>query len=151
MSVAMVNSSTVMEFIQDTETFNSCIKECFEMLDVDGNGMLSQRELRDGFHRVFSLEYNLYDAIFKRFDEDQNGLIDPTEFRSLVKELMLAMARGFGDLPILVALEQDSLLMKAAQHELACLEVKRARRKNSKKQKNVFFGVCLCCHKSKTS
>lgn len=147
----MVNSSTVMEFIQDTETFNSCIKECFEMLDVDGNGMLSQRELCDGFHRVFSLEYNLYDAIFKRFDEDQNGVIDPMEFRSLVRELMLAMARGFGDLPVLVALEQDSLLMKAAQHELACLQVKGARRKNRKTQKNVFFGVCLCCHKSKTS
>ena len=40
----MVNSSMVMGFIQDTKKFNNCINECFEMLDIDGNGMLS-REL----------------------------------------------------------------------------------------------------------
>ena len=53
MSVAMVNSSTVMGFIQDTKKFNNCINECFEMLDIDGNGMLSRELLYGGLHKLF--------------------------------------------------------------------------------------------------
>ncbi|KAK4596314.1 hypothetical protein RGQ29_014377 [Quercus rubra] len=109
MSVAMVNSSTVMGFIQDTKKFNNCINECFEMLDIDGN----EEEIN-----------NLYEVIFKRFDKDEKGFIDRMEFESLIRELMLAMACGIGDLPVLVALKEHSLLMKAVQHELASLKEK---------------------------
>jgi hypothetical protein len=35
----------------------------------------------------------------------------------LIRELMFAMGRGFGNSPVLVALEIDSLLMKAVEHE----------------------------------
>ena len=54
---------------------------------------------------------NLYEVIFKRFDKDEKGFIDRMEFESLVRELMLAMARGIGDLPVLVAPEEHNLLM----------------------------------------
>ncbi|KAG2695244.1 hypothetical protein I3843_07G006400 [Carya illinoinensis] len=164
MSVAMVNSSTIMGFIKDRKTFNSCIAECFEMLDIDGTGTLSRKELRGGFHRVLSLGYyksepeeetkDLHEIVFKRFDEDQNGVIDRKEFMALIRELMQAMARGIGDSPVLVALEQGSLLMKAAQHELAALasmNLGSARKKNGKRSDiNGLLGICLCCHKLET-
>ncbi|XP_050277875.1 uncharacterized protein LOC126719350 [Quercus robur] len=127
----MVNSSTVMGFIQDTKKFNNCINECFEMLDIDGNGKLSRELLYGGLHKLLSLEnntnqeeeiYNLYEVIFKRFDKDEKGFIDRMEFESLIRELMLAMGRGIGDLPVLVALEEHSLLMKAVQYEVASLK-----------------------------
>ena len=159
MSVAMVNSSMVMGFIQDTKKFNNCINECFEMLDIDGNGMLSRKLLYGGLHKLLSLENNmnqeeevnnLYEVIFKRFDKDEKGFIDRMEFESLIRELMLAMARGIGDLPVLVALEEHSLLMKAVQHEMASL--KEGSRKNKRKrEKNVLCDICLCCHKLETS
>nr|POE45621.1 hypothetical protein CFP56_05514 [Quercus suber] len=84
-----------------------------------------------GLHKLLSLENNtnqeeeinnLYEVIFKRFDKDVKGFIDRMEFESLIRELMLAMARGIGDLPVLVALEEHSLLMKAVQHEVASLK-----------------------------
>ena len=113
----MVNSSMVLGFIQDTKKFNNCINECFEMLDIDGNAMLSRELLYGRLHKLLSLEnntnqeeeiYNLYEVIFKRFDKDEKGLIDRMEFESLIRELMLTMARGIGDLPVLVALEEHS-------------------------------------------
>ena len=120
----MVNSSTVMGLIQDTKKFNNCINECFEMLGIDGNGMLSIELLYGGLNKLLSLENNtnqeeeindLYEVIFKRFDKDEKGLIDRMEFESLIRELMLAMARGIiGGLPVLVALEEHSLVMKVA-------------------------------------
>ena len=60
-----------------------------------------------------------YTTIFQRFDEDGNGKIDRNEFTSLMREIMLAMARGIGNLPIIVVLDQDSLLMMAVKLELA--------------------------------
>jgi len=45
---------------------------------------------------------------------------------------MLAMARGIGDLPILVAFEEHRLLMKAVQHEVASL--KEGSRNNKRKR-----------------
>ena len=93
---------------------------------------------------------NLYEVIFKRFDKNEKGLIDRMEFESLIRELMLAMARGIGDFPVLVALEEHSLLMKAVQHEVANL--KEGSRKNKRKrEKNVLRDICLCCHKLETS
>ena len=80
----------------------------------------------------------------------KKGLIDQMEFESLIRELMLAMARGIGDLPVLVALEEHSLLMKAVRHEVASL--KEGNRKNKRKrEKNVLRDICLCCHKLETS
>ena len=137
----MVNSSTVMGFIQDTKKFNNCINECFEMLDIDGNVMFSRELLYGGLHKLLSLENNtiqeeeinnLYEVIFKRFDKDEKCFIDRMEFESLIRKLMLAMARGIGDLPVLVAFEKHSLLLKAVQHEVASL--KEGSRKNKIKR-----------------
>ena len=155
----MVNSSTVMGFIQDTKKFNNCINECFEMLDIDGNVMFSRELLYGGLHKLLSLENNtiqekeinnLYEVIFKRFDKDEKCFIDRMEFESLIRELMLAMARGIGDLPVLVALKEHSLLMKAIQHELASLKAS-SRKNKRKREKNVLRDICLCCHKLETS
>lgn len=128
MRLAILNNSTVTQFIEDEETFDGCIGRSFAMLDGDGDGALSREELRAGFGRVLPLGSvsdprkevadNLFDEIFRRFDSDQNGAIDLQEFKSLSKEMMLAMARGIGDLPVQLAIDRDSLLMRAVEHEL---------------------------------
>ncbi|WRX23207.1 EF-hand domain - like 10 [Theobroma cacao] len=98
------------------------------MLDSNGDGGISRDELEEGLGRIFTMELEsktkenidqFYSTIFERFDEDRDGRIDCNEFESLMREIMLAMARGIGDLPIIVALDQDSLLMMAVKHELA--------------------------------
>ncbi|KAB5524714.1 hypothetical protein DKX38_022463 [Salix brachista] len=124
MSLAVVNETTVTTFVEDRKAFENCVEECFEMLDVDGDRVLSRSELREGFSKIMSLGHGsreeekidpLFNTIFNRFDEDRNGSIDPQEFRCLIRELMFAMGRGFGNSPVLVVL--DSLLMKAVEHE----------------------------------
>lgn len=126
MSVEILNGSTVTKFIEDTEAFDNCVNERFEMLDVNGDGVLSPCELKEGFGRLLAWEYesqseeeinNLYNTIFEKFDEDQNGTIDREEFRSLIKDIMLGMAQSIGNSPVQVALEEDSLLMKAVEYE----------------------------------
>ncbi|KAF3454351.1 hypothetical protein FNV43_RR04798 [Rhamnella rubrinervis] len=130
MSLPIINSSTVTKFIEDADKFDGCINECFEKLDVDGDGLLSREELSGGFGSLLpvgsvadipreEIVKRLCDTIFERFDEDQNGKLDPKEFKSLSMEMMLAMARGIGSSPVHLAVNQGSLLMKAIEHELA--------------------------------
>ncbi|KAK9272434.1 hypothetical protein L1049_002807 [Liquidambar formosana] len=69
---------------------------------------------KKGFGRLMTLEHdleleeeinNVYDNVFEKFDEDHNGTLDRKEFRSLMKEIMQAVARGIGNSPVHVALE----------------------------------------------
>ena len=124
-----LNNLTVTRFVEDATSFEKCSKECFGALDADGKGGLSREKLRAGFGKLLpgigyvsqpKDEINvMHDAIFERFDADQNGVIDCHEFKSLLMETMLAVARGIGGSPVLVALEHGSLLRKAAEHEQA--------------------------------
>lgn len=125
----MLNDSTITKFIEDTKTFDNCINECFVKLDIDNDGMLSRDELQVGFGRFLPIwcildpknekTSHLYDIVFEKFDEDHNGYIDTMEFKCLAKEIMLAMARGIGSLPIQIFLYKESLFMKAFEHEFA--------------------------------
>ncbi|XP_017976707.1 PREDICTED: guanylyl cyclase-activating protein 1 [Theobroma cacao] len=128
MSVAVLDGNTVTGFIEAKEAFGNCVDEYFKMLDSNGDGGISRDELEEGLGRIFTMELEskteenidrFYSTIFERFDEDRDGRIDCNEFESLMREIMLAMARGIGDLSIIVALDQDSLLMMAVKHELA--------------------------------
>ncbi|XP_043691085.1 troponin C, isoallergen Bla g 6.0301-like [Telopea speciosissima] len=128
MSVIVISGPTLTEFVQDKEAFDKCVNEQFMNLDTDGDGVLSRSELSKGFNCLLSLGNDLgteeeikglYDIIFDKFDADRSGTVDRDEFQSEMKEILLAMARGIGDIPLQVALENDSFLMRAAQHELA--------------------------------
>ncbi|XP_027367777.1 calmodulin-like protein 4 [Abrus precatorius] len=121
MSVAVVNSSTVTEFVKDTAKFDGFVNEWFAMIDKNGDGKLSRDEIRGGFGMFLALdsESQPQEEMFKRFDEDGNGALDLKEFKSLMTEIMHAVARGIGGSPIIVVLGKDSLLIKAVQHELA--------------------------------
>ncbi|KAF4374408.1 hypothetical protein G4B88_026295 [Cannabis sativa] len=47
--IAILNESTVTNFIKDVESFKKGITKCFEALDIDDDSMLSQEELCNGF------------------------------------------------------------------------------------------------------
>ncbi|KAK3007784.1 hypothetical protein RJ639_014161 [Escallonia herrerae] len=128
MSVAFVDGPTVTEFVEDAEAFEKCVNERFDVLDVDGDGALSRDELQTRMGNLSSMEYELqpkdeingiYDTLFEKFDADQNGTIDRDEFMALMKEIMLAKARGIGNSPVLIIVQGDSLLMRAVEHESA--------------------------------
>ncbi|GFP97205.1 hypothetical protein PHJA_001864700, partial [Phtheirospermum japonicum] len=61
----------------------------------------------------------LYDSIFEKFDCDRSGTVDQEEFRSEMKNILLAIADGLGSSPIQMALEDDdkSFLKQAADLE----------------------------------
>ncbi|KAL6966357.1 hypothetical protein U1Q18_032137 [Sarracenia purpurea var. burkii] len=128
MSVACVEGSTLTEFVEDTEAFERCVDMQFDMLDSDGDGALSCSDLRRRPGRLSSMEFELqseeeirelYDTLFERFDADQDGKIDREGFRTLMAEIVLAKARGIGQSPVLIIVQEDSLLMKAVEHGLS--------------------------------
>ncbi|KGN66803.1 uncharacterized protein LOC101222885 [Cucumis sativus] len=125
MSVAFLNDTTVTNFINDTKIFDDCVKESFKKLDTDNDGFLNMNELRVGF-RSHPLEFELMDpvddlseVVCHKFQVEKSGGIDEEEFKSVIRDILLAMAQGIGNFPLQVALQQDSFLMKAVELEKA--------------------------------
>ncbi|KVH93313.1 uncharacterized protein LOC112516294 [Cynara cardunculus var. scolymus] len=121
MSVAFIDGPMVEKFVEDSETFEKCIDERFSMLDVNSDGVLSRDELQKEMNDPSSVESelqskeevdSLYDALFEKFDTEKKGTLDRQEFGSLMKEVMLARAHGFGNTPVCIILQEDSLLQK---------------------------------------
>ncbi|GKV07331.1 hypothetical protein SLEP1_g19125 [Rubroshorea leprosula] len=87
--------------------------------------MLSRVELEKGFEKIFMLEFESttkedINKIFDTYDKDRNGKIDHDEFRSLMNEIMVTIAHGIGNIPVVVTvLDQHSLFMMVVNHELA--------------------------------
>ncbi|XP_075474626.1 uncharacterized protein LOC142505501 [Primulina tabacum] len=122
MSVEFVDGQTVVDFVNDSEAFEKCVNEKFETLDSDRDGVLSRDELQKRIGKLSSTELelqsrdeiaSLYDVLFDKFDEIRSGSIDRKGFVNLAREIMLAKARGIGNSPVSIILQEDSLLMKA--------------------------------------
>ncbi|OMO68749.1 Calcium-binding EF-hand [Corchorus olitorius] len=138
MGVVIIDGSTVKDFVSDEEQFNKSVDERFAALDLNNDGVLSKSELRKAFESLRLLETHfgvdvatppeqltqLYDSIFDKFDCDHNGTVDLPEFRSELKNILLAIADGLGSCPIQMVLEDDdeSFLKKAADLEAAKLD-----------------------------
>ncbi|XWS43287.1 hypothetical protein CRYUN_Cryun16bG0090100 [Craigia yunnanensis] len=142
MGVVIIDGSTVRAFVTDEEQFKKSVDERFTALDLNNDGVLSRSELRKAFESLRLLETHfgvdvvtppeqltqLYDSIFDKFDCDGSGNVDLQEFRSEMKNILLAIADGLGSCPIQMALEDDdrSFLKKAAELEAAKLDPNHA-------------------------
>lgn len=135
MSVQVLDGATIVSFVEDDEAFTGSIEERFVLLDTDHNGVLSYSEMLKELQGLRVLETHfgidvktdpdelthVYDSLFLLFDHDSNGTVDIDEFKAEMKQMMLAMADGLGFLPVQMALEENSLLMKAVQRESTIL------------------------------
>ncbi|KDP30843.1 hypothetical protein JCGZ_13786 [Jatropha curcas] len=135
MSVEVLDSATIVNFVEDEEAFTLSIQDRFANLDADQDGLLSYGEMLKELQslRVFETHFGIdvktepeelsrvYNALFLQFDHDLNGTIDLEEFKAETKRMMLAMANGMGFLPIQMVLEEDSLLKKAVEKESASI------------------------------
>ncbi|XP_027333590.1 uncharacterized protein LOC113848327 [Abrus precatorius] len=131
MSVEILDGATIVGFVEDEEAFNVSVSDLFAQLDTDKDGLLSYAEMLKELRRlrVFETHFgvdvkrdpdelaHVYESLFIQFDHDLNGRVDLQEFKDETKQMMLAMANGLGSLPVQMALEENSLLMKAVQRE----------------------------------
>lgn len=127
MTVLLLNDQTILDFVNDKEAFGAAAGERFRVLNVDRDGLLSRDDLRRGFDSCIALDHEngdeegndgLFDAVFDRCDKDKDGAIDPEEFKGFIKEIMLGLARGISGVPVTMVLQEDSLFIKAVEHEL---------------------------------
>ncbi|KAK8685456.1 hypothetical protein V6N13_041457 [Hibiscus sabdariffa] len=135
MSVEVLDSATIVSFVEDEEAFNVSIRNRFAHLDSNHDGLLSYTELLKELQslRMFETHFGIdvktdpdelahvYQSLFLQFDHDSNGTVDLEEFKSETKRMMLAMANGMGFLPVQMVLEEDSFLKIAVEHESAKL------------------------------
>lgn len=133
MSVELLDCATITSFVEDDMAFNSCVEHRFTTLDTNHDGVLSYPEILKELQslRVFETHFgvdvkvgveeinNTYGELFHQFDHDLNGAVDIQEFKAETKRMMIAVANGLGFLPVHMVLEQDSLLKKAVDRELA--------------------------------
>jgi hypothetical protein len=133
MSVEILDGRTVQSFVDDERAFNSSVDARFAALDADRNGRLSYAEMAGELMalRVREAHFgtdepaaaaelaDLYGALFARFDRDGDATVDLDEFRAEMREVMLAVARGLGVLPVQMVVEEGSLLRRAIDRELA--------------------------------
>jgi len=133
MSIVVLDGSTVREFVEDKEAFNKTMDEKFVELDANKDGVLCRSELRKALESLRLMESEmgmevsstpqelnaLYDSVFDGFDTDHNNNVDLNEFRSEMKNIMLAIADGLGAAPIQLLLEEGSLLKDAVEFESA--------------------------------
>ncbi|XP_022771713.1 uncharacterized protein LOC111314534 [Durio zibethinus] len=131
MSVEVLDSATIVNFVEDEEAFNISIRDRFVHLDTDRDGLLSYTELLKELEslRLFETHFGIdvktdpkelaqvYNSLFVQFDHDSNGTVDLEEFKAEMKRMMLAMANGMGFLPVQMVLEEGSFLKKAVEHE----------------------------------
>ncbi|XP_020224700.1 uncharacterized protein LOC109806639 [Cajanus cajan] len=131
MSVEIVDGATILCFVEDEEAFSVCVSDLFAQLDTNKDGVLSYAEMVKELQRLRVLETHfgvdvkrdpeevarVYESMFVQFDHDLDGRVDLEEFKEETKQIMLAMADGLGSLPLQMALEHDSLLMKAVQRQ----------------------------------
>ncbi|MBA0675093.1 hypothetical protein Goari_016654 [Gossypium aridum] len=131
MSVEVLDSATIVNFVEDEEAFNISIRERFAHLDTNHDGLLSYTELSKDLQSLRVLETHfgidiktdpkelahVYESLFEQFDHDSNGTVDLEEFKLETKRMMLAMANGMGFLPVQMVLEEGSLLKIAVEHE----------------------------------
>ncbi|XP_021274746.1 calcium uptake protein, mitochondrial-like [Herrania umbratica] len=131
MSVEVLDSSTILAFIEDEEAFHDSIRDHFALLDTDNDGILSYAEMLKELQslRVFETHFGIdvktdpdevthvYDSLFGQFDRNSNGTVDLEEFKTETKQMMQAMANGMGFLPVQMVLEEGSFLKKAVEWE----------------------------------
>ncbi|KAK8604394.1 hypothetical protein V6N13_099338 [Hibiscus sabdariffa] len=131
MSVEVLDSATIVNFIEDEEAFDVSIHDRFVCLDADHDGLLSYVELLKELQSLRVLETHfgvdvetdpeevarVYETLFVQFDHDSNGVVDLEEFKSETKRMMVAMANGMGFLPVQMVLEEGSLLKVAVERE----------------------------------
>lgn len=129
--VVILDGTTVRSFANDDEAFSKAVDPQFRALDTNGDGVLSRSELRPAFERLNLIDLHfgvpvkktpvelnaLYDSVFESFDTDQNDTVDLKEFRSSLRQILLAIAEGLGSCPLTMLLEEGSLLKDAVDHE----------------------------------
>ncbi|KNA16706.1 hypothetical protein SOVF_086700 [Spinacia oleracea] len=122
--IMIIDGSMINKFVEDTEAFHKYSDEKFKMLDVDNDGVVTRKDLPKGGlgNWILALDDEAhsdedvkedYDSIFKSFEVDGSCSIGLETFRLMVKEIMLALVRGIGNMPISMLLNDDSLIFKA--------------------------------------
>ncbi|KAJ1695660.1 hypothetical protein LUZ63_012358 [Rhynchospora breviuscula] len=132
MSVEVIDASTIRNFLNDEQFFTKSIEERFSTIDSNHDGRLSYAELAKELEKLRVIETHfgvdgdgltkhelgqLYQGLFARFDHDANGSVDLEEYKSEVREMMLAIANGLGFLPVQMVLEEGSFLKLAVERE----------------------------------
>ena len=131
MSVEILDGNTILNFVEDDAAFTAAVRQRFDELDADHDGILSYddmlRELQSlrvldmtddvGFNDQTDAakDAEVYRSLFAQFDRDSDGAVSLEEYVAETKDMMLAIARDIGSVPVQIVLEESSLIHKAVK------------------------------------
>ena len=131
MSVEILDGNAILHFVEDDAAFTAAVRQRFDELDADHDGILSYddmlRELQS--LRVLDMtddvgindqtdpakDAEVYRSLFAQFDRDSDGAVSLEEYVAETKDMMLAIARDIGSVPVQIVLEESSLIHKAVK------------------------------------
>ncbi|GMN33504.1 hypothetical protein TIFTF001_004203 [Ficus carica] len=124
--IEILDSNTILNFINDEEAFTAVVRHRFAELDTDKDGVLSYDEmlrelqglrvLESGDIRVVrkpdpAKDEEVYHSLFVQFDRDSDGVVSLAEYMAEMKKMMLAIANGLGFSSVQMILDEDGLLI----------------------------------------
>ncbi|XP_030502530.2 uncharacterized protein LOC115717688 [Cannabis sativa] len=129
MSVELIDSTMIINFIEEREEFAFAVRCRFAELDIDQNSVLCYSEMLKEFQSLRLVETdfgndvktnpevvaNIYSSLLAKFDHNSDGVISLEEYMTETKKMMKDIANDIGFMPIQMVLEKDSLLMKAVE------------------------------------
>ncbi|GMN33501.1 hypothetical protein TIFTF001_004202 [Ficus carica] len=138
LGIEILDSTTILNFINDEEAFTAAVRRRFAELDTDKDGVLSYDEMLRELHGLRVLESGdigdvrkpdpakddeVYRSLFLQFDHDSDGVVCLAEYMAETKKMMLAIANGLGFSPVQMILDGDGLLKRAVERETSAEKV----------------------------
>ncbi|KAM6600204.1 hypothetical protein CsatA_019813 [Cannabis sativa] len=97
MSVELIDSTMIINFIEEKEEFASAVRCRFAELDIDQDGVLCYNEmLKESVETDFGNDVktnpevvaNIYSSLFAKFDHNSDGVISLKEYMIETKKMM---------------------------------------------------------------
>uniref|UniRef100_A0A0E0M5Y9 EF-hand domain-containing protein n=1 Tax=Oryza punctata TaxID=4537 RepID=A0A0E0M5Y9_ORYPU len=109
----VVDGSEILQLVENKEAFGKFVEQKFRLLDADGDGRLSVRELQPAVADIGAAiglpargssaqADHIYSEVLNEFTEGKKESVSKSEFQRVLSDILLGMAAGLKRDPIVI-------------------------------------------------